>query len=310
MRTCSESAGVLMSSQARESSFSTATIDELEDRRFFQLSDFDEGFRDRVRALDRWRLLAERFDAFERQPGHPSSGRIPKRIHQIWLGGGLPQEYAAWTQSWRAFHAGWEYRLWDERAILELGLANEHAFRKSRSLGAKSDIARYEILERMGGIYVDTDFECLRPMDELAERCSFVAAIVFSDSPVIANGLVGCAPGHRLMKRLVRDLRRPITTKDGMKVLGESGPYYFTERFFDDVTNMDVGDVILPSTFFYPFPNFRQLQGLSQEDKRKHARQWSFAIHYWETSWLAPDPLRSFLAKAKKRLLAGRRKHG
>ena len=36
------------------------------------------------------------------------STRIPKIIHQIWLGSPLPEKYLAWTHTWMGWH-GWEY---------------------------------------------------------------------------------------------------------------------------------------------------------------------------------------------------------
>jgi mannosyltransferase OCH1-like enzyme len=43
------------------------------------------------------------------------------------------------------------------------------AFDRASNFGEKSDIWRYEILFRLGGVYVDTDFECVRPFDSLLE---------------------------------------------------------------------------------------------------------------------------------------------
>jgi mannosyltransferase OCH1-like enzyme len=279
------------------------TISELRNRRFFQLSDFAEGFFDRVIDLPRWKLLADRFDAFQALSEQRTPRSIPHRIHQIWLGGALPSKYVRWTESWKSNHRSWEYRLWEEKAILRFGLVNERAFRSSPSFGAKSDIARYEILERLGGIYADTDFECLQPFDEIVECCSFVAATIFRDSPEINNGLMGCVPGHPLVKRLIMGLGKPIRTTNGMTVLRKSGPHYLTERFFESAESLDTEDVILPSSFFYPLPNFARMEGATEEDKKKYAREWSLAIHFWETSWLPPHPLRVILSKLKRKVL-------
>ena len=35
-------------------------------------------------------------------------------------------------------------------------------FERAINPGMKSDIFRYEILKQIGGLYVDTDFECLK----------------------------------------------------------------------------------------------------------------------------------------------------
>ena len=37
----------------------------------------------------------------------------------------------------------------------------------ARNLAERADVLRYEILRRHGGVYVDVDVECLRPLDDL-----------------------------------------------------------------------------------------------------------------------------------------------
>ena len=41
---------------------------------------------------------------------------------------------------------------------------------EQKILGEKSDIFRYEILYRFGGVYVDTDFECIKPFECFAQN--------------------------------------------------------------------------------------------------------------------------------------------
>ncbi len=276
----------------------------LKDRRFMQLSDFREGFSERIENERRWELLSERFDDFLEGPAVSGRRKIPKIVHQVWLGGPLPEAYQGWSRSWGCLNRGWEYRLWDEKAIRSMGLRNDRAFRQSRSYGVKSDIARYEILERFGGVYADTDFECLKPFDEISERCSFFAGIIFGDSPVINNGLVGSAPGHELLKKAVDGLSSPVMTKDGMEVLDRSGPGYFTNLIFQAWEDLNSEDVIFPSTYFYPWPNFRRQEQTSVQEARNYVREWSCAIHYWEASWLKPSALRIFLRRMKKKVFA------
>lgn len=276
----------------------------LEDRRFMQLSDFREGFFSRMADRKRWEMLSNRFDVFLAGSALSPKGAIPKIIHQIWIGGNLPKAYHGWSGSWRRLNKDWEYRFWDEKSIRKLGLKNDRAFRMSPSYGVKSDIARYEILDRFGGVYADTDFECLKPLDEISERCTFFAGIIFADAPEINNGLMGSIPGHALLKKAIDGLASPVMTRDGMKVLNRSGPGYFTNVFFQTWQDLGEHDVILPSTYFYPWPNFKKREETSLQEAKSHVREWSYAIHYWEASWLKPSALRKLLSRMKKRLFA------
>ena len=192
---------------------SQESILSLQDRAFFRRSDLPVGFFEKAQSVGQWKWLADRFDEFENRPAAISTTCIPKIIHQIWIGSRLPLSYRGWTNSWKRLNEGWEYRLWDSKEIIALGLKNEEAFRPSRSVGARSDIARYEILERFGGVYADTDFECLRPVQEIAARCSFFVALIFAITPVISNGLIGTRAGHPLLQEAIRGLGSAGTDK-------------------------------------------------------------------------------------------------
>ena len=270
---------------------------------FFQRSDFAEGFFDRIKGINLWTLLADRFDDFCRNSSGRVAEPIPKIIHQIWIGKSIPKEYEKWIDSWKKVHKDWDYRLWNEKSILAFGLVNERAFRRSRSFGVKSDIARYEILHRLGGIYADTDFECLQSLESLNTKCLFYAGTIFGDWPVINNGLMGAAPGHPLMNKAIEGLSNPVYTKDGMKVLDRSGPGYLSHVFFENLKILTKYDIIFPSSYFYPIPNFVERDILYGEKKRGYIKDWSFAIHYWEASWLKPSAMRLFLSRSKKKTL-------
>src|SRR3954452_9252859 len=95
-------------------------------------------------------------------PSAPNAGLlIPRIIHRVWLGdGAMPPEYEAFGETWAQHHPGWEMRLWRSSDLPPL--RNQDLFDRATSFAQQSDIARYELLLRHGGVYVDTDFECLR----------------------------------------------------------------------------------------------------------------------------------------------------
>lgn len=90
---------------------------------------------------------------------------IPKIIHQIWLGPKSPP----WNlmNTWRQNHPDWAYYLWRDsnRPILTA----EKQFNRITSYTMKSDILRYELMFKYGGMYVDCDVLCLKPFDHLLE---------------------------------------------------------------------------------------------------------------------------------------------
>ncbi len=218
--------------------------------------------------------------------------RIPKIIHQIWLGSPFPEKYRRLQQSWIDHHPNWEYKLWTDEDVAAFGLKNQAFYDRAINWGQKSDIARYEILERFGGLYIDTDFECVKPFDILNERFDFYTGLQRDhpksrdEKPVIANGLIGTIPGHPILKLCIEKMVLNIGADQAHHIQLTTGPFYFTEIVLSQCKNRAFRNGVFPSAYFYPLPSIDK-QGILVEGERT---QWlkpeSFAIHYWECSWM------------------------
>ena len=127
---------------------------------------------------------------------------IPKKIHQIWIGGPLPDKYLKYTKSWKIFHPDWEYRLWTGKDVDGILSGKRKAYDTATNYGMKSDILRYEILNKYGGLYVDTDFECLKPFDDLL-HLNFFTGIGYDSKMQLYIGLIAGIPEHPIIKNCV-----------------------------------------------------------------------------------------------------------
>ncbi len=218
--------------------------------------------------------------------------RIPKIIHQIWLGSKLPQQYYQWQQTWIKYHPDWQYILWTDAEIEKLDLENKSLYDACKSYGAKSDIARYEILYRFGGMYVDTDVECLQPLDIFHHSCDFYASCDNAEKGRIiriTNALIGIKPRHSIMKLCIEKIKKlPVGPIRGAEqVIAATGPGLLTECFFETSSEWHGPCVIFPATYFVPFPwSARFIEANSSDDNvKKWIKPESFAIHYWHGSW-------------------------
>lgn len=248
---------------------------------FSQNSKFHWDFHKNVRELDRWEIIEKIYDQWCGADA-PTISRIPKIIHQIWLGSPVPAKYDAWRESWKKYHPDFEYKLWTEKEILEFGLVNEYAYLKSKNFAVKSDIARCEILYRFGGIYADTDFECLSRFDEKLLGTSCFFGQVFSEIPEFCNALIGCAPNSELMNIMIDALNKPVEHNNAIEIMQETGPIKLTNLFFEHEVYKTEKTLVLPSDYFYPWPNFL----LNEDHNRyKFVTKKSVAIHHWEMSW-------------------------
>jgi mannosyltransferase OCH1-like enzyme len=197
--------------------------------------------------------------------------RIPKIIHQIWLGGPVPERFKAWMQTWKTMHPDWRYVLWTDDHIRSFSPRIQELLSKTRNLGQKADILRYEILYQFGGLYVDVDFECRLPFDLLHHCYDFYAGCTASEECVIiVNALMACAPHHPIMKAVTESIKE-VRPESNFDICDSTGPFYLT-RIFEKVALSSPGkNIIFPPTFFYPM----------KDDIKPE----TFGIHYWTASW-------------------------
>lgn len=224
--------------------------------------------------------------------------QIPKIIHQIWIGS-KKVPYERWRQRIREMHPDWQYILWDEKMLLKEEMISKKIFnvmmkksnKKSRKEASKyekmrqvkspyikmSDIARYNILKKYGGVYIDIDMICLKPLEDLIEGNEFFAGFEGEGrvSGLIGNSIIGCIPNHKVVRRCCKRLRNipeEVLAKDAVFV---TGPVLFTEEIAkcDNIT-------IFRHRVFYPI--------LREEDVKKEFRKKnnplfkeSYFIHPW-----------------------------
>lgn len=211
--------------------------------------------------------------------------RIPKIVHHIWLGGPLPEKCKVLRETWMEMHPDWEFILWTEKEIDEFGLKNRKIYDETSNYGSKSDIARYEILYRIGGLYVDTDFECTQKFDVFHHCCDFYAGLAAWEVLLAYNGLIGAAPGHPILKACIDNLHSFKGKKDTPEgIQGRTGPFFFTSCFFKGLKVHAGPSVLFPANYFYPWPHYER-----DKRDRKSILKWvkpeTFAIHHWHCSW-------------------------
>jgi hypothetical protein len=171
---------------------------------------------------------------------------IPKIIHQIWLGSARPSSprYEAWFASWTTYHPSWTVRWWHDADVVALkqsgAFRNSRAFAAAENYGEKSDILRYEILLKYGGVYVDTDMECLASFESLHGgssggssggsrngnedgRVSFYTGYSNTATVELNNGIFGSVPGHPILEKLVQAIADAPLRGVGTRAPGATG---------------------------------------------------------------------------------------
>lgn len=100
---------------------------------------------------------------------------IPKVIHYCWFGRKpLPKEACRCIDSWRRHCPEWEIRRWDEDNFDIDAVAYTREAASKGKWAFVSDYARFKILYDHGGVYLDTDVELIRPLDNIIARGPFM----------------------------------------------------------------------------------------------------------------------------------------
>ncbi len=199
---------------------------------------------------------------------------IPKVIHQIWIGPNpVPDEYREWRATWKEHHPEWKCKLWGDEEVGAVLLPEvREYYEKANTYSSKSDIARTCIIYRHGGVYVDMDYECLHPIDELLHGCRAFASVSRTDGR-ITSALFGAEKGHPFVRKLIDLLDSQFHPQRPDK----TGPLLFRKAIDGR------GDVrIFEKEVFTP---------VTVEDKQRFETEtkedWgnSYAVHYFCGDW-------------------------
>ncbi|MBA2307533.1 hypothetical protein H0W26_05355 [Candidatus Dependentiae bacterium] len=221
---------------------------------------------------------------------------IPKIIHQVWVGPNNPPTIFKESQkSIQKYHPDWEYRLWTDADIPEFKLQNQKFYDLSNNYGEKADILRYEILYRYGGVYLDADFVCLKPLDILSQYDVWASIQPIDCGGDINNAVIGTIPEHPILKDCIDTLEDDWNTfhdkKNNLCVFDVAGPRHFQRSFMKFVKEGMANLIAVPRSFFYPLDHKDRLLGLNNhsnendEEINSLIKPECFAMHYWAGSW-------------------------
>lgn len=240
--------------------------------------------------------------------------RIPKILHIMWLGGKLPAEYRSYVMSWKNHHQTWTILFWtDSEQNYDQGSHVVHSFEElehclreckgdrivvnarnlqfdnrvyydqANNYGERSDILKWEIVYRFGGTYVDTDFECLQPLDLYHHTYDFYTGIQPLDTHMVQLGaaLYGAVPKHPILKACIENIKYNQHIE---QIVVKTGPIHFTKTVLSMAGQTGLRDVVFPVSYFYPC-------GYEQRGTAKSlwCKAESHAVHHWAFSWAKPE---------------------
>ncbi len=203
--------------------------------------------------------------------------RIPKVIHYCWFGRGEKSELIQkCIASWHKYCPDWEIIEWNEDNIdINICPYATRAYNEKR-WGFVPDPIRLKIIYDHGGVYLDTDVELLRPLDDLLCENAWFG---YATATEIGLGLgFGAIPGHPFLLKLLNqylemDKNAPyaVATKIDTKIFANEYPDfagdYKTRQYLDDI-------LILNDIYRYE-------------------------IHHYTSSWMSPR--QKFISNLQKK---------
>jgi mannosyltransferase OCH1-like enzyme len=230
---------------------------------------------------------------------------IPKIIHQIWSGidETLPEQYKIWNETWKRDYPDWEYMLWDNEQMETFVKSNYpqywNIYRRFPYHIQRWDAVRYLILDKIGGMYVDCDYESIKPMHSLlaGKSCGFALEPdytyrFFNKRLMFNNALMFSAPGHFFMQKVIqtvfseRSLHYSTENKNEC-VMNTTGPWALIE-LYEQLPDSEKSEIFLiPARMVTPLDGAQAKMALSgiAISLLQQAKQSAYAIHYFHSSW-------------------------
>lgn len=208
---------------------------------------------------------------------------IPKIIHYCWFGSQpMPAKEQQCVDSWHIFFPDYKFMFWNEETFdfedaplfakqaLEV---NKYAF--------VSDYVRTKVLYEYGGLYFDTDYEVLKPIDTLIKDNNNVLG--WENRSNIGTAFMAFEAKHLVMKRFLEYYNTHSFMDDKERIDNTANVSILTDILIADGIKCDrtlqivKNLIIYPREYFYP--------------KRLGANQFrlsdnTYGIHHYSMSWL------------------------
>ena len=209
---------------------------------------------------------------------------IPKKIHYCWFGGNpLPELAKKCIASWKKYCPDYEIVEWNESNFDVSHWDYTREAYEAKKWAFVSDVARLYALVNFGGVYMDTDVEVLKPLDDIL---AYDAVSGFETGNQIPTGLMACCANHPLFEELLEEYNDAHFIK-------QDGTFDMTTNVvritnvclkyglrLDNTLQTVNGFTLFPCDYFCPKDYRTKAITLTQN---------TMTIHHFDGSWLSEE---------------------
>lgn len=208
---------------------------------------------------------------------------IPKVIHYCWFGGNeKPAIIKKCIKSWKKYCPDYRIVEWNESNFDVNCIPFCKQAYEAKKWAFVTDYVRLKVLHEHGGIYMDTDVELIKSLDNFLELSCFLG---FQHESYVSNGLVfGTEPGHPFVHEnaAVYEQMAFVNESDSLKlVVCQEYTTEILKRYGLIVPGTGKvqfvnGVHIFPPEYFCPYDH-----RTDQMNKTEN----TYAIHHFASSW-------------------------
>jgi mannosyltransferase OCH1-like enzyme len=231
---------------------------------------------------------------------------IPKIIHQIWEGkkDPVPELYKQFASTWKEYHPDWRYEHWD-KTKMDVFLKDNYPEFTDLYYSFKYDVQRWDairylILYKIGGLYVDFDYECLEPFDNIIMengKCFFAMepedhCVNFFKRDTFNNALMISCPKHPFMKKIIDHIfienNYVYVNNKVIDVHATTGPVMLNELYHAYPHKDEIA--LLPAEIVSPWSKsevWQYRRNIADKSLLEKKLEPAIAIHYFFSLWAA-----------------------